>query len=372
MTCGPLVLAVDAGGSGTRAAVVGADGGCTGFGAGPAGNPTSTGAGPARAAITAAAAAAVSAAGHRSVEVGAVLVALAGSSALLPPAAVARSLSGALRGPVDPDRVRVVPDVLATYHSGAVEPTGVAVVAGTGSVAVRVDADRVAALVGGSGWLLGDGGSGFAVGHRVVRAVVAELEGTGPATALTGLLLGELGIEPDGPDRARVGGRSRALGELMDDSYAGRPTALARFAPLAFRADRDPVAAGIVAGAVRELAALVGAVRPPGTPGPVVLGGSVLVEGILGTGVSGRGGPGRGGSRPHLPAPAGELGRALSGADLRTAGDGVLGAAVLALRMTGAPVGTDTFDRLAASLAAARATSPTAARIGSPGAGSPG
>lgn len=327
-----LLLGVDAGGSGTRAVVVRPDGTCLGYGLGSAGNPTSAGPEDALRAIAGAARTALHQAGEPVSAVGTVLVAMAGSRDLLPPGV----LADALGWTGDLARLRQVSDIVAMYHSGAAEPVGFAVVAGTGSVAARLRHGRVAQVFGGSGWLLGDGGSGFDVGHRVVRAVVAELDGIAPATALTDLLLAETGIARD--DR-REHGRSAALARLMDVLYGGRPVALARFAPLAFTAGDDAVATAIVEQAQDEVAALVAAARGSGRSGPLVLGGSVMHHGVLAPG------------RVRSVA----LERALDGADVRLARDGAVGAAVAGLEFAGAPMTEEMFERVGRSVAAVRA-----------------
>jgi len=338
---GSLVLAVDAGGTSTRAVVADTGGTCLGYAAGSAGNPTSAGPQAALAAITGSARTALARAGRGADEVGAVLVAVAGNRRLLDRADLARGLG--FTG--EPAQLRTGPDILAMYYSGSAEPTGSAVVAGTGSVAAQVREGRVARAVGGCGWLLGDGGSGFAVGHAVVRAVVAELEGTGPPTALTGLLLASLDLATGAdPGRAVEEGRPRALQALMDVCYAERPVGLARHAPLAFAAPEDPVASAVVRSAQEDVARLVAAVREGAPDAPLVLGGSVLHHGLLAPG------------RPVTPA----LQLALAGADVRPARDGAVGAAVACLAALGPTVPAEVVQRLHRTVAARRAAAATA------------
>ena len=88
-------------------------------------------------------------------------------------------------------------DLLGIFHSGTAARDGYALIAGTGAVAARIRGGRLDRVVGGKGWLLGDAGSGFWIGHAVARAVVASLDGQGQGTALTDLVLEKLGIEAD-------------------------------------------------------------------------------------------------------------------------------------------------------------------------------
>jgi N-acetylglucosamine kinase-like BadF-type ATPase len=65
---------------------------------------------------------------------------------------------------------------------------GLAVVAGTGSIALARDATSGRqARAGGYGWLLGDDGSAFWIGREAVRAALAAAEGRGPFTSLRDL-----------------------------------------------------------------------------------------------------------------------------------------------------------------------------------------
>jgi len=167
-------------------------------------------------------------------------------------------------------------DLLAMYASGAVEPVGYAVVCGTGASAVRVEEGRIVATADGLGWLLGDRGSGFWIGRRAAAAAVDELDGLGPVTALTPLVLRAAGVAAEGVGTRGGDGRPAALEQLVRVLYTQRPVQLAAFAPLVFDAAdaADPVAERILARAGQQLVRTVELVQA--APGPVVVGGSIV------------------------------------------------------------------------------------------------
>jgi N-acetylglucosamine kinase-like BadF-type ATPase len=224
-----MLLGVDAGGTSTRAVLVDGTGRCVGYGLAGGGNPVSWGPERATAQIVAAVTGATEAA-HYPGPIEVAVLAMAGGSAFSASDMLGRALVPlGVGGPVE-----FAPDLLATFCSGTAELDGYALVAGTGAAAVRVRGGRVDASADGLGWLLGDEGSGFWIGHRAVVAALAGLDGRGPVTALTELVLAELGIadrlEPD------VNGRPAALQASVDLLYGWRPVELSRFAAAAFRA----------------------------------------------------------------------------------------------------------------------------------------
>ena len=315
------LLALDAGGTSTRAVAVTADGKVLGYGRGPAGNPTAAGIGQAAEAIAGAAANALATAGSAEVAV----VAMAGEQTEAFRADVTTRLAAYGVG-----RVVLDHDLLALFCSGTPSSDGYALIAGTGTVAARVVDGGLAHVVGGRGWLLGDAGGGFWIGREVARAVVAALDGqTGP-TALTPLVLAALGVGTGSMDPDSAAGRVSAIRQVVSAVYARRPVALAELAPLAFSVPDDPVARAIVVAASRALADLVAAVRVPELAGPVVVGGSVVVHGVLGA----------------PPALARDLVPPAGDTPVVAVPDGLVGAAVLALRHTGAAVDEATFRRL--------------------------
>ena len=331
------ILAIDAGGTSSRAVLFDVNGECRGFGRAGGGNPTAVGIAAAVDALGLAVERALGGTASGSAADSFVVVALAGTAtapflALLD----ARLAHLGLHG-----RSVIEPDLLGTFCSGTSDHHGYAVIAGTGAIAARVVDGHIHTVKGGSGWLLGDTGSGFWIGQQIARAVVASLDGLGPSTALTPLLLTATGIERTG---VRSRGRSEELSQLMRELYALRPVELARFAPLAFEAvehgdiesetrpdvvarDILEVAASAIA---RLLAAAVESDVKPEVDGCVVLGGSVLAAGLA--------------RAPdifthRLRAAAGRF-------ELVTVEDGVVGAAVLALRHLGREVDIEFHRRL--------------------------
>ncbi|AGA27147.1 N-acetylglucosamine kinase [Singulisphaera acidiphila] len=83
--------------------------------------------------------------------------------------------------------------------AGTPEGWGLAVIAGTGSIAVGRTADGRSARAGGWGPLLGDEGSGYSVAVQALRLVARRFDGrdnrTHPADALTDQLCHALGID---------------------------------------------------------------------------------------------------------------------------------------------------------------------------------
>jgi len=89
---------------------------------------------------------------------------------------------------------RVVNDALVALVAGAPSGIGIVVVAGTGSIAYGVDPDGHEARSGGWGYLLGDEGSAFWLGHYAVRHAIRAADGRGVPTTLYPLICEKLGV----------------------------------------------------------------------------------------------------------------------------------------------------------------------------------
>jgi len=167
-------------------------------------------------------------------------------------------------------QVEVTPDAPLLLAAGTPDGWGVAVVAGTGSIAFGRSPDGRTSRAGGWGYLLGDEGSGYALSLAAFQAVARMADGRGPDTLLSGLLL----------DRLQL---SRPQ-ELIAAVYRGgldRP-ALAALAPLVLEAAQagDAVASAIVQEGADQLAlAAATSARPLGLvpPYPLALAGGLLL-----------------------------------------------------------------------------------------------
>jgi glucosamine kinase len=318
------LVAVDAGGTSTRAVVLDPSGQCLGYAIAGSGNPVAVGPEAAAASVAQGVTEALARARVAGTQVRSVVLAMAGAgSPSVADEVGARLVALGLDAPVVFES-----DLLATYFSGTPQADGYAVISGTGAGAIRVEDGRQVAVADGLGWLLGDEGSGFWIGRRVVRAALAELDGRGPATALTPLLLARLGVAaPSHP------GDREPIMALVRTLYAGPPVRLADHARLVFEVDADLVASGILDEAAAGLERTLSAVRSSGVSGPVVLGG-----GILGRGTQ----------------LAERLAAATGTTEVHVVADGVLGVCVLALRDGGTTIDPVLFQRVAASIAAAR------------------
>jgi glucosamine kinase len=100
----------------------------------------------------------------------------------------------ALAGAGVAQRVRVVTDAEAALHDAFRDGPGIVLIAGTGSVAWGRGPDGRVARAGGWGALLGDEGSGYALGLGALRAVLRAHDGRARPTTLTGAVLRETGL----------------------------------------------------------------------------------------------------------------------------------------------------------------------------------
>jgi beta-N-acetylhexosaminidase len=147
---------------------------------------------------------------------------------------------------------------------------GVALVAGTGSVALGRDQSGRTARASGWGHIIGDEGSGYAIGQGALRAIARAADGRGPVTSLTASILAAWDLSI--PDM------------LIDYVHTqATKTDIARLAPLVLAAWRagDGVARRIVRQAAREQAQAALAVAKTLTlPDPLslALGGGVFLH----------------------------------------------------------------------------------------------
>ncbi|MCA9742251.1 MAG: hypothetical protein H6695_19105 [Deferribacteres bacterium] len=138
-------------------------------------------------------------------------------------------------------------DALAALYGAFSGQPGIIVIAGTGSIAFGKSPSGEVFRCGGWGYLLGDEGSGFAIGRNAITAALQAWDGRGPTTALKQKM--ETFFEVDSIEQAIT---------VIYQNYATRG-ALAQCAPLVFEAAQqgDQVALRIVTDAAGELARLV-------------------------------------------------------------------------------------------------------------------
>ena len=204
-----------------------------------------------------------------------------------PPRAIGLGLSGVDR-PADREiihdwaarhvpgaRLVIVNDAEIVLAAGTPAGWGVAVISGTGSIVVGRDREGRTARAGGWGYILGDEGSGFAIGQAALRAIMRAADGRGPQTALTDAILTHWSL----PTPSALIGR---LHQTPTPPIQDIARLAARVESVA--AEGDAVARRIVEEAGRELALAVAAVvRQLDLRGPVpcALAGGVIVRGQL-------------------------------------------------------------------------------------------
>jgi N-acetylglucosamine kinase-like BadF-type ATPase len=153
---------------------------------------------------------------------------------------------------------------------GLRELPGVALIAGTGSIALGVDRAGRVVRVGGWGHLIGDEGSGYDIGRRALQAALRMADGRDPRGLLLDRVLAHFG----------AAGHEDLIERVYTQPAKSAIAALAPGVLLAARAG-DPQARAIVGAAANELAhaattavrLLPAAERPPA----LALSGGLLV-----------------------------------------------------------------------------------------------
>jgi glucosamine kinase len=151
------------------------------------------------------------------------------------------------------------------------DAVGIALIAGTGSIALVRDAHGTVARTGGWGHIIGDEGSGYDIGHQCLQAVSRAVDGRGQQTSLVELLLNHWNLN--------------SASDIIGKVYPGGDKAtIASLSTLVFTAarDGDEVAGRIVQGAANELALAAVTVRSkldlPGEQVSIALGGGLLLH----------------------------------------------------------------------------------------------
>ncbi len=147
--------------------------------------------------------------------------------------------------------IEVANDSLIALYGGCLKPYGIIIISGTGSIAFGKNQTGEHFRSGGWGHILGDEGSGYAIGLACMRAVCRASDRRGQQTALTDHLLHHLNLK-------------KPI-ELLDwvKKNDGNKAAISSLAPLVHKASEqgDVVAESIVDEQAEELLIAIRAVR---------------------------------------------------------------------------------------------------------------
>nr|WP_236649114.1 BadF/BadG/BcrA/BcrD ATPase family protein [Rhodopirellula sp. SM50] len=143
--------------------------------------------------------------------------------------------------------LKITNDAIPVLYAASDAGVGIALISGTGSLAIGRSATGATARCGGWGGLFGDEGSGYQIGVAGLRAVARAADGRGPQTSLLPRFL----------ERFQIANPS----ELVPIIYSEQTnrSSIARLAPIVFAAAEsgDVAAAGIVESAAAELSEMV-------------------------------------------------------------------------------------------------------------------
>jgi N-acetylglucosamine kinase-like BadF-type ATPase len=185
-----IVLGVDGGGTKTAAVAMDAAQRILGRGVGPSSNHNDVGAAAAAAALRQAIEQALSEAGADFTDVVGICLCLAGVDR----SADRELVTGLVRAIYPFPCIAIYNDAVGALAAGTGRLLGVAVIAGTGTIAYGFNRHGRSARAAGWGALLADYGSGFWIGMEALHAIVRAADGRGPATALTERVLACLGL----------------------------------------------------------------------------------------------------------------------------------------------------------------------------------
>lgn len=277
----PLILGVDGGGSKTIAylarahsadAASGEDAPWTILGKGNSGSSNQQAVGPERAtaSLEQAISGAFADAGIDVQPVSSLCLALAGSDR----AADKSIIQQWAQRFIPANHLHIVNDAIPLLVAGTADQWGVALVAGTGSLSWGRNQEGQTARSGGWGYLMGDEGSGFALGQAALQAITHSADDRGPQTTLTTQLLTALhcqqptelihAVYGDTEPRTRIAGLAPLV---LEEATAG-----------------DPIALKIVQDAAYSLATMVESVAQQlglNNCFPLVLAGSLLASSSL-------------------------------------------------------------------------------------------
>ena len=167
--------------------------------------------------------------------------------------------------------VKIVNDAEILLAAGSSTGPALAMVCGTGSIVYGRTVRGELIRAGGWGYLIGDEGSGYAIGAAALRAVMQAYDGRGPSTLLTELVLEHRGLsEPP---------------ELVRNIYGAESPQLdvASLAGLVEQAadQNDAVAIAILEESARQLSKSLSSVYPKldSSAIPLILSGGVILHG---------------------------------------------------------------------------------------------
>jgi N-acetylmuramic acid 6-phosphate etherase len=184
---------------------------------------------------------------------------IVGAAGALSAPGAARALGEALLASLRVKRVAVTSDAVIAHAGALGGGPGVVLIAGTGVVALAIDADGALRTADGWGPWLGDEGGGAWIGAAGLRAALRAHDGRGPSTALLDAA------------RARFGAPKTWPAQLTDAA------ALASFTPDVLAAEGDAEASAIVGAAAESLAATA---RAAGGGPVAMVGGLAGVEAL--------------------------------------------------------------------------------------------
>ncbi|MFD2369017.1 N-acetylglucosamine kinase [Brevibacillus sp. GCM10020057] len=255
-------IALDGGGTRTRAAICDASGEIAAFAAGDAGNPLSRPWEAVEGTVRQLIGELLQKASATADDVSALYLGLAGADR----PEIKDRLTAAFAAEWG-KRLVLDNDAVAALYAGTWGEPGVVLIAGTGSIAYAVTAKGERYRTGGWGYLLGDEGSGYDLGRRAAAAVMRATDGRGSQTALTALFLAHYGVQRPEELIARIYGANNPRKELADASVLVEKAAEAG----------DEAAAELIRQGAEELIALAEAcLRKAASPVPVVLAGGLL------------------------------------------------------------------------------------------------